>query len=630
MPYFNIHLVEKSAGFGPLLLVVALAFFVPILLSRWRALPVVVGEILAGVIFGPLVLGWLTHSPTLDFLGDIGLTFLMFLAGLEIDLQSLFQPRVAEGNAPNPTVQAAKVYLLTLLLALPGGYLLNLMGLEANPILVFFVLSATSLGVLLPILKESDLLRHPYGQMLFLSATLADFLTVILFTIYVLTLDHGFSLEILSITLLFLVALAVMRFMPSFVRMEHVQGLIEELSSATVQIKVRGALAIMLAFVVLAEAVNAELILGAFLAGMIISLLRSKNDKELIHNLEAFGFGFFIPIFFILVGVNLNLSALFQELHLLLLLPVMLLLSLLVKGLPMVVLKKHFSWKELLGGGALLNTHLSLEVAVVVIGERIGLVSPATSAAVILFAVLTVILMPLIFQMLHPTPAPATPGYRLLIGTDPTAQQVARMLRAHGDEVGFLTNDASTAQALRQEGYIVHEGTPEAFDFSNNQNSIQSLLLLTPDDDRNLHIAQRAHDAGITNMLVCLDDPKNLRAFQTLGAQVYLPALQKVTLLTLMARNPSLLSLMSSTEDNRDVMEVLLRNRKLIDKPLHSLNLPNHCLLLSLDRDGEVFIPRGNTHLQYGDKLTLLGNLETLSALRPWLEGVQDTPTPTF
>ena len=630
MPYFDIHLVEKSTGFVPLLLVVALAFFVPILLARFRTLPVVVGEILAGVIFGPLVLGWLTHSPTLDFLGDLGLTFLMFLAGLEIDLQSVFQRRVAEDNTPNPTVQAVKVYLLTLLLALPGGYLLNLMGLEANPLLIFFVLSATSLGVLLPILKESDLLRRPYGQMLFLAATLADFLTVILFTIYILTLDHGFSLEILSITLLFLVALAVMRFMPSFVRMKPVQRLIEELSSATVQIKVRGALAIMLAFVVLAEAVNAELILGAFLAGMIISLLRSESDIELIHSLEAFGFGFFIPIFFILVGANLNLSALFQEPRLLLLLPVMLLISLLAKGLPMLVLKKHFSWRELLGGGALLNTHLSLEVAVVVIGERIGLVSPATSAAVILFAVLTVILMPLIFQMLHSSPAPTTPGYRLLIGSDPTAQQVARMLRAHGEEVGFLTHDASTAHALRQEGYIVHESTPEAFDFSSQQDNIQSLLLLAPDDERNLRIAQHAHDAGITNMLVCLDNPKNLRAFQALGAQVYLPALQKVTLLTLMARNPSLLSLMSSTQDNRDVMEIRIRNRKLIDKPLHSLNLPNHCLVLSLDRNGEVLIPRGNTSLQYGDKLTLVGDLETLSALRPWLEGKQDTPTPTF
>ncbi len=97
-----------------------------------------------------------------------------------------------------------------------------------------------------------------------------------------------------------------------------------------------------------------------------------------------------------------------------------------------------------------------------------------------------------------------------------------------------------------------------------------------------------------------------------------------------MARNPSLLSLMSSTQDNRDVMEVRLRNRKLIDKPLHSLSLPNNCLVLSIHRDSEVFIPRDNTSLQYGDKLLLLGNLETLSALRPWLEGKQDTPTPTF
>ncbi|GAB4528721.1 MAG: hypothetical protein Fur0018_14970 [Anaerolineales bacterium] len=486
MPHFTLHLAEQSASFLPLLLVVALAFLVPILLSRLRALPVVVGEILAGILIGPVVLGWLTHSTTLDFMGNIGLTFLMFLAGLEIDLQSLLNKRQGV-QGENITARAGLIYLFTMLLALPAGYALHALGLDAHPVLISFILSATSLGVLLPILKENDLLGRPYGQMVFLAATLADFLTVILFTVYVLTQDHGFSLEILSLGLLFLVSLVTMRFAPPFVRIPRIQRLFNDLSSVTVQIKVRGALALMLAFVVLAEAVNAELILGAFLAGMIISLMRVPDDTSLVHNLEAFGFGFFIPIFFIQVGANLKLSALFQEPQLLLLLPVMLVFSVLVKGLPMLALRPRFAWRDVLSGGLLLNTHLSLEVAVVVIGESIGLVSPAASAAVILFSVLTVVLMPLLFQALRPVVTHITYNLNVIVGTHMTARQVAETLSAHGDRVCFLSEDPQAVRELQQAGYTVYEAPPDEYDFSTLE-GVSALLLLTQNDDENLQI----------------------------------------------------------------------------------------------------------------------------------------------
>ena len=113
--------------------------------------------------------------------------------------------------------------------------------------------------------------------------------------------------------------------------------LFDELSKATVQIKVRGAIAILMVFVVFAEFLEAELILGAFLAGMIISLLRDPGDIDLVHKLEAFGFGFFIPVFFILVGVDLDIPALFESPESLLALPGFFLISLIVKLTPMVL-----------------------------------------------------------------------------------------------------------------------------------------------------------------------------------------------------------------------------------------------------------------------------------------------------
>ncbi|RMF50908.1 MAG: hypothetical protein D6755_00480 [Anaerolineae bacterium] len=623
----TIHAVEKSQGFVPLLLVIALAFLVPILLSRFRSLPVVVGEILAGVIIGPSLFNILEHSLTLDFLGDIGLAFLMFLAGLEIDLETILPKQDSEPR-PNYLRQAGVVYFFTLLLALPAAYLLQGIGLQANPLLLVFVLSATSLGVLLPILKERDLLPRPFGQMVFISATLADFLTVLLFTVYILTSENGFTVEIFSVGLLFLVFLVVMRLAPPLVRLKPVERVFEELSRATVQIKVRGAIAIMLAFVVLAEAVNAELILGAFLAGVVISWLRSPDDTGLLHNLEAFGFGFFIPIFFILVGADLDLRALFAQPRYLLILPVLLVVSILVKGLPMFLLRGQFSWREMLSSGFLLNTHLSLEIAVVVIGERVGLVDTATSALIILFSALTVVLMPLVFGALQPETPHHKHTWKLLYGQGQTTRQVAEVLRAHGDEVRLLPADPSQTAALTQAGYPVIQPQEPHTPFTDlDVQEIETLLLLDGSDQQKLEIARQARQAGITDIVVQLDAPALLPEFQALNAQVYLPGTRHVTMLTLMARNPDLLTLLESTQDDRDVREVTLHNRTLAGKTLRSLHLPADCLVLSLRRDDHIIIPRGDMRLQYGDRLTLLGKLDVLTAVHAWLEG--DAPAPT-
>ncbi len=114
-------------------------------------------------------------------MSDIGLAFLMFLAGMEIDFGKLFPPHEKEEPNPGPNLPglAFIVYLLTLFMAIPGAFLLTRLGLEGDPYLLAFVLSATSLGVLLPVLKERGLLQQPSGQLIFLTALLADFVTVL-------------------------------------------------------------------------------------------------------------------------------------------------------------------------------------------------------------------------------------------------------------------------------------------------------------------------------------------------------------------------------------------------------------------------------------------------------------------
>ncbi|MEJ2513209.1 MAG: cation:proton antiporter [Anaerolineales bacterium] len=528
---------EDPTRFVPLLIVLGLAFLIPVLLARFQRLPVVVGEIVFGVLVGPSLLQWVTEGSILNFMSDIGLAFLMFLAGMEIEFDLIFGGGKKKTDGPNVLGSSLLIYVFTLILSVLGALLVQHVGIHGDLWLIVFVLSATSLGVLLPILKDRGLLSTPFGQLVFLTAMLADFITVILLTVHLIMLDKGFDLEIFSLALLFIAFLIFYKIGPGLVRRPMVRNLIDRLSSATVQIKVRGAIAILIAFVVLAEFVDAELILGAFLAGMIISLLRRPEDEGLIHNLEAFGFGFFIPIFFIMVGVGLDIQALLSSPELLVALPAFLGIALVIKILPMLVVKRHFSWRDLFAGGFLLNTHLSLEVAVAVIGLRAGLFDQATSTIVIVFAILTVLLMPLFFGMLAPDTPEKEQPYHLIFGATNLGITVAQQLRAHGDKIQFIFLNPTEKQALTGTELPFLEIEIEKLE-TLNPASIRSALILHDNDLKNLELARIVRAAGIRAVIAKVTDPQHLPKFDAEGVKTFSPALERATMVSMMARNP--------------------------------------------------------------------------------------------
>ena len=622
---------EDPTRFVPLMVVLSLAFFVPVLLARFRQVPVVVGEILAGVIVGPSLLGWVTDGPILTFMSDIGLAFLMFLAGMEIDFEVLFPNREKKEWQPQSETglvkQAFWVYVATLALAIPGGFLVNRAGLNGDPWLLAFIFSATSLGVLLPILKERQMLSGRFGQFVFVSATLADFVTVILLTIYIITLDKGFDLEIFSISLLFIVFLLLYRFGPLFTSVPRVRRFVEELSRATVQIKVRGAIGIFMAFVVLAEFVGAELILGAFLAGMIISLIKRPEDTDMVHKLEAFGFGFFIPVFFILVGVDLDLRSLFEAPGQLLLLPVVFLLAMLVKVLPVFIIRNQFSRRDLLAGGLLLNTHLSLEVAVAVIGVRTGLFDAATNATIILFAVVTVLVMPFLFSALMPFRQEEVERYSLLVGVTDTGFKVGQELLAYGDSVRFLETDPQRVRQAEAAGFTVINAEPDPSGLESvNFSHVNAVLILSRDDERNLALSKQAKSRNAQNVVAVVNDPNRLPEFQALDVKTFTSAIHRVTMITMMARNPDALAMLTDVRENRELAQVQMCNPVIAGARLRNLGLPGDFLVLSLRRNGDLMVPRGETTVEIGDRLTMLGDVEDVRAVKKWFEGGSGRP----
>lgn len=400
--------MDEARSFAPLLIVVMLAFMVPLLLSSVRerlAIPIVVGEIVGGMIVGRSGFGWvLPDNGALDLLKELGFVFLMFLSGMEIDFRSLSRTDPHQLRAPrcSPLSLAVLNFGATLLLA--GGFAWGLkwIGATTDPWMMGLILSTTALGVVLPVLKEAGLSQTLFGQTILLATVIADFVTMFLISVLVAVISRGLTAEILLVFLLFVAFFFAARFGSFLSRIGSLQRIIEELSHATAQIKVRAAFSTLLIFVVLAESLGIEIIVGAFLAGAIVALLRTPEDRELSSQLEAIGFGFFVPIFFIMVGVDFNLPALLSSTAALLSVPLLLIAAIAVKMIPALVFLLNHTRREALAAGILLCPRLSLIIAAAAIGTKLGVIDESVNAAIVLVAIVTVTASPLAFFRVFP------------------------------------------------------------------------------------------------------------------------------------------------------------------------------------------------------------------------------------
>src|SRR5919109_1398572 len=287
--------------------VAAVAFAVPLFLGLFPRLrlPSVVLEIVVGIVLGPSVLGWVHVDLALQVLSLLGLAFLLFLAGLEIDVHQL------RGRLLG-LVTVGFVASFAIGLAVSGG--LAAVGLVDTPLLVAIILTATSLGVVIPVLKDAGQVESEFGQLVIAAASIADFGAVILLSLFFSreATGTGAKLVLLGGFALVVVALAVA--IAGAERVKRVSDVLVRLQDTTAQIRVRGAFLLLVALIALAETLGLEVILGAFLAGAVLSLV--DRDRGMTHpafrtKLEAVGFGVFIPVFFVASGIQFDLDALF-------------------------------------------------------------------------------------------------------------------------------------------------------------------------------------------------------------------------------------------------------------------------------------------------------------------------------
>jgi Kef-type K+ transport system membrane component KefB len=380
-----------DVSFSGLVIVAAVAFAAPLVLGMFPKvrIPSAVLEIVLGIVIGPSVLGWVHLDLVIRVLALIGLAFLLFLAGLEVDVARL-RGRVLRVTGVG--------FAVSLVLGIGVGLALQAAGQVQSAVLVGIILVATSLGLVAAVLKDAGEISSGFGQLVIAGSTIADFGAVILLSLLFSMESSGTGAKLILLGLFVLVIAAAGFAVAGAGRSKRVMGALNRLQDTTAQIRVRGAMVLLLAFVAMAERFGLETILGAFMAGAVLALV--DRDRTMTHpnfrlKLEAMGFGLFIPVFFVASGLSFDLSALFSSASTVARIPIFLLALLVVRGLPAVLYRGiEPNRRRLIAAGLLQATSLPFIVAATQIGVALGKLSAATAAAMVAAGLLSVVIFP--------------------------------------------------------------------------------------------------------------------------------------------------------------------------------------------------------------------------------------------
>jgi Kef-type K+ transport system membrane component KefB len=386
--------VLAAISYDELMLVMVLAVAIPLVLALFPRVPIPgsVVEILAGIVVGPAVLGLVDADQVIDVLATLGVAFLLFLAGLELDFDQMRgRPLKLGGAAFGLSV------VIGLIVTLPLG----LADVIIDPVYVTVILSATALGIVMPVLKDAGQTHTEFGRFIVVSCSIAEFGSIVLLSLLFTGSDDGGPLAAIAKLALLVLAVLAIAFAASrsgqFPRLDDVLYRLQDTSS---QIRIRAAVLLLLALLVLSQDLKFDAILGAFLAGALLAAITDpERDEAFGHfrtKLEGIGFGFFVPIFFVATGLRFPVDALFSDASALARVPLFLLLLLAARGIPALVFRRDMDRPRIIAAGLLQATSLSFIVVATEIGVTIGEVRPINAASLVAAGMLSVLIFPAI------------------------------------------------------------------------------------------------------------------------------------------------------------------------------------------------------------------------------------------
>jgi Kef-type K+ transport system membrane component KefB len=366
--------------------------------------PPIVSELVAGILIGPVALDILDVTAPLEVFSQIGLVFLFFLAGLEIAFDARDRHLGIVGAA----------FVISLGLALAVALIFEAIELVGAPLLVAIILAATSFGIVVAVLRDAGQTGTPFGQLVIAGASLADFATVVLLSLFFSTSGSSFKTTLTLLILFLGVVVALGAAMAEARGSRVLAAAVRRLHATSAQITVRIAFLLLAVLVYLSSEFGLEVVLGAFLAGAMVSLLDRDNavaESGLQDKLDGIGFGIFIPIFFVVSGVKLDLDSLFSSFDAAVLVPLTLIALLVVRGLPALVYRRFLTDRQALSAGLLQATSLSFVVAASQIGVELGKLDSGDAAGLVTGGVLSVLLFPVLaVRLIGSGTPPAPPG----------------------------------------------------------------------------------------------------------------------------------------------------------------------------------------------------------------------------
>lgn len=601
-----------------LVIVVVCAFLTPILLNRLRInfLPVVVAEILMGIIVGKSLFNWVDRTTMLNMLSTLGFIFLMFLSGLEIDFKafkSSSKQKKAKQKEPNPIVISSIIFTGILILSIIAAYLFKWAGIIDDVLLMVIIISTISLGVVVPTLKEMNIMQTTIGQIILLVAVIADLATILMLTLYGTLYAEGDSP-------IWLIGILIV-----FTGLFYITGknfkkapFLEKLMAGTTQIGIRAVFALIILLVALAEGVGAENILGAFLAGCVVSLL--GPDKDMVNKLDSFGYGFFIPMFFIMVGVDLDIPALFKDPSGLIIIPFLLIAFYLTKVIPIAILKKWYDTKTVIASSFLLTSTLSLVIASAKIAERLGTIDGATSGTLILAAVITCVIVPILFKKTFPVAITEEKTIKVaFIGKNQLSIPVAQSFKSdlYLPTLFYLKNnvDKRTIQDLETielDAYSYEQlSATGLFDFD-------IVVCSANDESINRSVAVMAKQEGVPRVICRLETLQEDDTLTEAGIEVFSEFQSTKILLKGLIESPNMLNLLSNVETS--LYEIEMLNTKYHEMQLHEFPFSGDIIFVRILRGNDSIVPHGETELHFKDRLIVTGERNYVDEIKRELE----------
>ena len=360
-------------------------------IGPWLRVPVVVFELVLGIVVGPSLLGWTGPSEFVDLLSEFGLAMLFFVAGTEIEFAGL---------RGRPGRRAIGGWFVSVVVGTALGFALVP---GAGAVVIGVALASTALGTLLPILRDAGELNTPFGRAVGALGAVGEFGPLVAISVLLGSRSPGTATIVLAVFLL-LAAGAV------WYALKAPQGALHRFVNATLhtsgQFAVRIVMLILTGLVALSIVLDLDMLLGAFAAGLVWRLLMRDADAHDRHavesKVEAIAFGFLVPVFFIYTGVTFDLASLLAEPILLALVPVVVVVLLVVRGLPSMAAAPEGADGRTRAAVMLMGaTGLPIIVAVTAIGVDEKLISSGLASVLVGAGMLSVLLFPLIAMSLR-------------------------------------------------------------------------------------------------------------------------------------------------------------------------------------------------------------------------------------